>query len=213
MSERKIVDQPGRVRGRQAIGATRPVAPAPHPNDVSDVRPDVISPDPLKNTLIRRSMEKAFFIDPVELAKFVPSPEVLKVGEAICAGLTNVHAIRQAASLDEATVLGVVNDPVAMLWISQRIEALFRCRAGIVDAALYMRAVAGDIGAIKLFFERHKMMGEKTVNVVHSGGVDVRAIPTDELAKIVADKARALPAEFRVISEGEDPKPTGQTAP
>jgi hypothetical protein len=136
------------------------------------------------------------------VAAFQPTPDDIKVGEAISAGLVHVPSITAAAGIEKAAVMAVLNNPVAMLWISQRIEALFRYRAGLVDAALFMRAVGGDVTAIKLFFERHKIMSqEKNVNLNVTGGIDVRGLPTDELRKIIADKARILPAEFKVLSE------------
>lgn len=207
MPERKIVNQPPAAK---ACGPN-PILKAPHPNDITDRGPPPV-PDPVgSHTLIGRALVKAISVDPVAIANFQPDDLTIKIGEAVCAGLTNVRAIATALHMDEKSIIPVLNDPITMAWLSQRIEALFRCRAGLVDAALYMRAIAGDIGAIKLFYERHKMMGDKTLNVHYSGGVDVRGIPTDELARIVADKARVLPAEFRVLSENEPrnepPKP------
>lgn len=155
---------------------------------------------------VARAFAAAFTVDPLEVARYQPTPEATKLGEAIATGLVNLQALVTATGLPRDTVVGLMNDPVVMLWISQRIESLFRYRAGLVDAALFMRAVAGDVTAIKLFFERHKILtDQKTLNVHYSGGVDVRGLPTDELRKIVADKARMLPAEFRLLSES---KPT-----
>jgi hypothetical protein len=213
------------------IVASEPAPPPPRPStgkkgkkrrpdlrpaeqDVSAAAPEPARPD--SRNPVRLAMSHAFNVDPMEVAKFQPSEAVTKVGEAIASGLTHPRAIQTAAGLGPEAVQNVLNDPVAMIWISQRIEALFRYRAGLVDAALFMRAVAGDTTAIKLFYERMKIMdaGSKTLNVHYSGGVDVRSLPTDDLKKIVADRARMLPAEFRVLESkpavDEAPKPTGQ---
>lgn len=215
--ERKIVaTEPAPPPPRPSVGKPgkrrRPdIRPTEH--DVSAAAPEPARPD-CRNP-VRLAMAHAFNVDPMEVAKFQPTEAVTKVGEAIASGLTNPRAIQTAAGLGPEAVQNVLNDPVAMIWISQRIEALFRYRAGLVDAALFMRAVAGDTTAIKLFYERMKIMeaGNKTLNVVYSGGVDVRSLPVDELKRIVADKARMLPAEFRVLESKPEVHDGGSGAP
>lgn len=205
MSERKLRDEPAGKRGKKFAGdAARPPTNA----DVSERVPIVRFG---QNDVVR-GISNAFNVDPMEVARFQPTPEVVKVGEAVAAGLVQARTISVAAGINQEAVIAILNDPVAMVWISQRIEALFRYRAGLVDAALFQRAIAGETAAIKLFFERHKIMSDqKTVQHVYSGGVDVRGLPTDDLRKLVADKARMLPAEFRVleITDGSGPKDAG----
>lgn len=215
--ERKIVvSEPALPPPRPSVGKPgkkrRPdIRPTQH--DISAAAPEPVRPD--RRNPVRLAMAHAFNVDPMEVARFQPTEAVTRVGEAIASGLTNPRAIQTAAGLGPEAVQGVLNDPVAMIWISQRIEALFKYRAGLVDAALFMRAIAGDTTAIKLFYERMKIMdaGSKTLNVHYSGGVDVRSLPTDELRKIVMDKARMLPAEFRVLESKPEETDGGSSAP
>lgn len=215
--ERKIVETPAAppppqpVRGQKGKRRHPDLRPTEH--DISAAKPSPVHTD--TRNPVRVAMAHAFNVDPMEVAKFQPSEDVTKVGEAVASGLTNPVAIMTAAGISKQAVQNVLNDPIAMVWISQRIEALFRYRAGLVDAALFMRAVAGDTTAIKLFYERMKIMdaGSKTLNVHYSGGVDVRSLPVDELKKIVLDKARMLPAEFRVLESKPVENDGGSSAP
>jgi len=173
--------------------------PRPRGGDLTAGPVPAHSPGP---QLLMQTLAKSFHVAPEDLAKFVPTDADMKIGEAIAAGVTAPSGLVTATGLEKEAVTATLNNPVAMLWISQRLEALFKFRAGLVDAALFMRAMAGDVAAIKLFFERHRLLtDQKTLNVVYSGGVDVRALPTDELQKIVQDRARMLPAEFRVLGQ------------
>lgn len=139
-----------------------------------------------------------------EVELYKPTEDVLKVGAAFLAGHSSIGAIKTYTGLESAQVRAVFDSAVAMQWVSRRTEALFRSRAAVIDTALYLRAAAGDLKAIELFYKRMKLLEESTkrVEINYSGGVNLTAVSDDELARIVRDKTRLLPAEFKVLDDG-----------
>lgn len=152
---------------------------------------------------IVEAWKAALEVSELQVAQFVPWDSVIRVGEAILAGATSSMRIADMENMEKEDVRGVLQSPIAMAWISRQIYAHFQHRAGIVDSALYHKAVTGDIAAMKLFYERMgKMQNERTLNVRVSGGLDVSTLSDDDLQRLVRDKQRLLPAEFRILEEG-----------
>jgi hypothetical protein len=173
------------------------------------------------NTLLRKSWEKAISVSERDIAGFVPTDADIGIGEAILAGGQTVDTICKLSGLKIDRVKAVMTNPVAMAWISKQIYHLFQHRASIIDAALYMRAAGGDVQAMKLFYERMHQLGprEQNINVNYSGGVNIQALQDDELERIVNEKRRLLPAEFRRLAESatdagcEEPEGSGDDLP
>jgi len=142
------------------------------------------------------------------LEQFEPPPDVIAVGEGFLAGHASVQGIATYAGIDQARVKAVLNDALAMQWISRRTEALFKSRAAVVDTALYLRAAAGDIRAIELFYKRMKLLEEaaKKVEVQYSGSVNLTALSDDDLRRLLHEKVRTLPAEFKVLESKKCPE-------
>lgn len=166
---------------------------------------------------VQKAWERALEVSDIDVAKFIPSKAVIDVGEALLAGQLSVEMIANFSGHTPLVVRHVMVNPVAMAWISRQIHQLFRHRAGIVDAALYQRAVAGDVNAIKLFYFRMgQLADEKTVHHTYSGGVRLDTLNDEDLRKLIKDKNATLPAEFTVISEAVGdpiPGPGGVRAP
>lgn len=166
-----------------------------------------------------KAWKEALHVTEAEKRQFIPTELTIQVGEAILGGATSPSEIAAAATVSEPRIRSVLSDPVAMAWVSQQIYELFRHRAGIIDAALYVRAAAGDIAAIKLFYERMGQLNQdKTVHHVVSGGIDISGLEIEDLRRIVADDAHLIPAEYRLLegapAAGEEvPRPEGTEAP
>lgn len=171
----------------------------PGMNDPSDARlPAVPAKVP---PLTLSGLTKALGVTERDLETFVPNEHHLKVGEAFLAGHSALGPICTYSGLTEDEVKAVLNDCCAMQWISRRTEALFKSRVAVIDCALYLRAAAGDLRAMELFYKRMRLLEEATkrVEVSYSGGINLTAVSDDELARIVADKTKLLPAEFKLI--------------
>jgi hypothetical protein len=146
--------------------------------------------------------QRAADLSPDQIEGYRPTPEDLKVGEALLAGNTTLARIAEYTSLSGDECKATLNSPLAMAWLSRQISALFCTRAALIDATLYTRAMTGDLAAIKLFYDRMRLL-DKGMEIKHtySGEVSLKNVPDDELTRIVQDKARLLPAEFRVLNQ------------
>lgn len=148
-----------------------------------------------------RSLKDALAVTDQEVLAYLPSEDDVQVGEALVSGASTVVGIQGYCGLSKERIKAVMNNAVAMAWISRRVEALFTSRVAVVDAAVYLRAAGGDVTAAKLFYERFKVLQANTMRIEHnySGGVNISALPDDELARIVLEKGRMLPKEFRIL--------------
>jgi hypothetical protein len=162
--------------------------------------------------IVRKGWEMAAGVPESEVMAFIPTDLVLQVGEGFLAGHRSIDSLIKFTGAAREPIREVLMNPVAMAWLSRQIYCLFQNRTAIIDAQLYLRAAAGDLQAIKMFYERMDRLptNKKEVNVNYSGGVDVRNVSDDELRNIIQEKKRLLPAEFKVINEKEDNEPVAE---
>lgn len=155
--------------------------------------------------VVRKGWEMAAGVPEQDIMAFIPTDLVLKVGEGFLAGHRSIDSLQKFTDATRDEVREVLMNPVAMAWLSRQIYCLFQNRTAIIDAQLYQRAAAGDLQAIKMFYERMDRLptNKKEINVNYSGGVDVRNISDEELKQIIQEKKRLLPAEFRIINDPE----------
>lgn len=90
----------------------------------------------------------------------------------------------------------VLGTPVVMAWVSRQIYSHISHRLGLVDSALFARALRGEIGAIKLLYERLGRLS-KDISVKHeySGSVNIKALTEADLFRLVQDKMRIIDVE------------------
>jgi hypothetical protein len=132
-----------------------------------------------EHPLVARSLKDALNITDQEVASYLPTEKDIMVGEALISGYSTLNGIMGYCGLDNPVVKRTLNNPVAMAWISRQVEALFKTRAAVIDAAVYLRAAGGDIAAAKLFYERMRLLTSQSVRVdhVYSGGSISRVSP------------------------------------
>lgn len=165
--------------------------------------------------VVRKGWEMAAGVPEQDIMSFIPTDLVLRVGEGFLAGQRSIDTLQKFTGATRDEVREVLMNPVAMAWLSRQIYCLFQNRTAIIDAQLYQRAAAGDLQAIKMFYERMDRLptNKKEINVNYSGGVDVRNISDEELKQIIQEKKRLLPAEFRIINDpekGDDGEPAAE---
>jgi hypothetical protein len=183
-------------------GEDPPITPVVmQPGAVDDASAPENPPRATVPSLTLSGLTRAMGVTDRALEQYQPPDDVLRVGEGFLAGHSGHRAIAVYAGLTEDRVKAVLNDALAMQWISRRTEVLFRSRAAVIDTALYLRAASGDIRAIELFYKRMKLLEESTkkVDIHYSGGVNLTSLSDKDLQQLVREKARTLPADFRVL--------------
>lgn len=146
-------------------------------------------------TALTKAWKDALSVTPHDVAGFIPTERELSVAEALLDGQLTPSAIQAATDLTLAEVKSVFGDPVAMAWISRQIDQLCQHRLGLVDAAMFARAVAGDVTAAKLVYERvGKIRKLGAVNVFSHGNtqINLSGLSNDDLKKLIAEDERTL---------------------
>lgn len=163
------------------------------------------------SSLLVDAWRRALDVSERDIAAFVPTTDVCEVGEALLAGATSVEAAASCSGLSEARVRDVICNAIAMSWIAQQVHEHFRRRIAFVDAALYGRAVAGDIPAIRLWYERHDSLDHAQkidVRHRHSIAFDPSTLSTEDLRRLVQDNGRLLASSTKVIDVDATVLPT-----
>lgn len=147
--------------------------------------------------------EKVSTVTAREVAAYLPRYVDLAIAEALTLGATTPQEIQQLAGVQVSHVREALLDPIAAAWISAQVAAQIQHRTGLVDAALFSRALTGDTAAMRLFFERFKQHTSRT-EVVHSKGMDYARLSDEDLDRILAE--RSLTIEAKVIPTQEAPQ-------
>lgn len=96
-----------------------------------------------------------------------------------------------------STVSAALRDPVACAFVHRHIEKLVQRRLGAVVAALFNRAVGGNVSAAKLVLERFGALVQRSVSVNVSA--DLADLTDDELDTMIAGRSGELSEQPTVI--------------
>jgi hypothetical protein len=142
----------------------------------------------------------ALDVSEAEIAGHIPTELDAAVAEALLAGHLTTEKIAESLGRPQTEVAALISSPVAMAWISRAMYQVLNHRLALVDAAMFTRAVSGDVSAAKLVYERVRALDNaKRVDVHYSGGVNFSAMTTEDLERILHDKERTIPTEFKVL--------------
>ena len=161
--------------------------------------PALVEPDQVPKRLnvtssLVEAWRRAAYVTPQEIAAYVPTELDFHLGEALVGGHLTLTELANACGVPPTTIREALASPVRMAYLSGVVQAHFQHRLAMVDAALFQRAMAGDIRAIQLFLERHgKLSKHIQVNHHYSGGVDLKTVSDEELRKLISDVDSRLP--------------------
>lgn len=149
---------------------------------------------------LAEAWRSALTVTEADVANYIPTSLDATIAEALLAGALSPARVAEVTGRAEAEVRAVITDPVAMAYISRAMYAVIGHRLALVDAAMYTRAVSGDVQAAKLVYERVRALtSDKNINVKFSGGVNISALSDEDLRRILLDKERTLEAEYKVL--------------
>lgn len=153
---------------------------------------------------LQKAWESAINVTPRDVAAYQPSHADIAVAEALTLGNTSLDDLTKQTSLKRERVREILSSPVSMAWISEQCERLFKLRKGIVDAALYTRAVQGDIAAMKLYYERTEILAKQPVNQINIGEINYEACTDDDLIKILHGRLSSPEGQIIDLEPGRD---------
>jgi len=143
---------------------------------------------------MRRMFERALIAPVEDVEAYQPTPMALDVADAYLSGCRTHAEIEEHTGHARATISKTMRDPVVCAWISKNLHAAVQQRLGLIDAAMFSTAVAGNVPAAKLCFERYGQITKKQeVRHVHTGtGIPFDEMPTEDLEQIAKSRGYAV---------------------
>jgi hypothetical protein len=187
--------------------------PPKNPTGIADT-PDLALPAARRkqrnrmSPLMVQAWRDALSVTPQAVASYKPVPLDMQIAEALLAGMSSPQDLATFAGVPRTAVTDLLRDSLAMAWISKQVHAHMEHRLGLVDAALFNLAVAGNLTAIRTVYDRlGKLQHIREVNHHHnySGGIDLTALTLEDLRKLAADKARVIDVPYKIIEEPKCP--------
>jgi hypothetical protein len=139
---------------------------------------------------MRRMFERALVAPEVEVEAYQPTPMALDIADGYLSGARTHAELQEHTGHARATISATMRDPVVCAWISKNLHAAVQQRLGLIDAAMFSTAVAGNVPAAKLCFERYgQIVDRKIVQHVHTDtGIPFDEMPTEDLEQIVKSR-------------------------
>lgn len=149
---------------------------------------------------LARLYRKALTVSDEAIQTYRPTELVVKCTEAYLEGCSTQKDIAEKLDQSPATVSAALREPVACAWIAKNLNQIISQRLGLVDAALFSRAMTGDPAACKLLYSRYGQLESRHVHVnVDAGTIDYSSMTTEQLEKMAAAK-KALSGQVVDVS-------------
>lgn len=156
---------------------------------------------------LSRIAERAVSATADQIRAYAPREIDIRIAEELLSGqlpAISYKAIAEALDVSAQYVSSVLKDPVACGWIFRAVNSEIRHRLGMVDAAVFMRAAAGDIRAASLLYKRYGEIVDRSQHVHAVGVFDVAQLPDSDLDALIRAQGRTeLPTEAEV-KDGSD---------
>lgn len=175
--------------------------PPPQPEDTIET--------PRPSTALTKIAERSLAVDPREIDHFQPRELDIKIAECLLAGKLTWTQIAQELSVSNPTISSRMKDPLVCAWISRTVHRNIAHRLGMVDAAILNRAIAGNVNAAKLLYDRYGRMVQRSLNVSVSGNLDFSKFDDADLDAFIEDAKKQKVIDVEARPSEEDPVPGG----
>lgn len=170
---------------------------------------------PRKQSLaLQRAWARAAAVSEREVAGYRPFKRDLRIAEALLNGAVTCTEIAAKVGIHAEKVRQALRNPVRAAWLSRQLGAHFLHRLCQVDAALFNRALTGDVRALDLYYRRFAVFGAPVVHHEHSHlHVDVSGLSDEDLDKTISEKLRRHIVDAQFTVEGPKQGGEGSTPP
>lgn len=139
---------------------------------------------------VSKITERALQVRFEDVLAYEPTPLAIGVGRAIMAGTLKTPAIARLCSVPELRISQLKKDPVFCAWLSLRMSEDAKMRVGFVDNAVLAAAMAGNVQAARLYYDRHHPMVKAVAHAhVHTSDTDYSRMSDEELQRLLAAEA------------------------
>lgn len=142
-----------------------------------------------------------------DIQTYEPEPIDIAIAQSFLEGAISIPELSDATRRAECAVRKKLKDPVAFAWIAHQVSALMPTRKGMVDAALFRKAVAGDVKAIELWYKRFGALTELKI-IAHGNLGDLTTFTDKDLDSLIEAEVKTHPHLLP-----EPPSPSERSAP
>ncbi len=114
---------------------------------------------------LARIAERGMAVTEDQIRGFVPGETDLLIAEAMLSGALTYKEIANAADLSAARVSQKLKDPLLCAWASRTVHQHIHTRLGMLDAAMYRRALGGCVRAYEALMKRYGKAADIKLNV------------------------------------------------
>lgn len=166
-------------------------------------------PTPIKNSIAERALQLGRVLSDAELP-YAPSNTDWLILAAVLNGAVYTNEIAKQAQITPEEVLRRMLQPAFARWLSQQVEAELPNRLGLVDLAVYSRALkTGDVSRARYLAERFgKMRRRAASNHLHLH-LSLEKLSDEQLQKLVEEKRRLLGLTHEQTEQERPPTPRG----
>lgn len=146
---------------------------------------------------LRKILENALTVTPEEVDTFVWDNVDVTIAESILGGARTREKIADDIGISPQALRYRLKSPARCAWISQQLCRVVPQRLGQIYAAMYDKAIHGDVRAANLILERFDPMfrpatGTQNLTQINVGRVDIRKLSEGELGARIQEKFAAL---------------------
>jgi len=169
---------------------------------------------PRMKPALARMAERALVADEDEIRSYNPAEIDLQIAESLMSGVVTFKDIAANIGCDAAHVSRAMKDPVRCGWICEQLHRVVHRRIGLVDNALLLRALSGDVRAMDLYYKRFGEMKQRNVHIHGHIGLDPSKLTDADLDAVIAsEQSRTLEADYTVKEDPCPDSPPTQSPP
>jgi len=124
---------------------------------------------------------------------YAPKTEDWLILAAVLAGSIGTHEIAEVAGMQAGDVKARLLDPAFARWLAERVELELPSRLGLVDLAVYARALkSGDVARARYLAERFGKLRRQPTNPHYHLHLNLDKLSEEQLVRLVEEKRRLL---------------------
>jgi hypothetical protein len=114
---------------------------------------------------LARIAERGMVVREEDIRTFIPGDADLLIAEAMLGGALTFAEIAESIDRSPALVTARLKDPVLCAWVSRAVHQQIHTRLGMLDAAMFRRALGGDVRAYEALMKRYGQAADIKLNV------------------------------------------------
>lgn len=121
---------------------------------------------------LARIAERGMTVQEADVRGFVPGEADLLIAEAMLSGALTFTEIAEETEMAQSTVSTRLKDPVLCAWVARAVHQQIHTRLGMLDAAMFRRALAGNVRAYEALMKRYGQSADAKLTYLNMAAGD-----------------------------------------